>query len=66
MANFRLVCLLLFPLVYAVSAQNWAQYVNAFIGTQGTVPGTSFNGGNVFPGAAVPFGVVKAGVDTTS
>ncbi len=32
------------------------KYVNLFIGTQGTVPGTSYNGGNVFPGAAIPFG----------
>lgn len=35
------------------------RYVNAFIGTEGSVPGTAFNGGNVFPGAAVPFGAVK-------
>lgn len=35
---------------------NWTTYVNLFIGTQGTVPGTSYNGGNVFPGAAIPFG----------
>lgn len=45
---------------------NWTQYVNPFIGTEGTVPGTSFNGGNVFPGATVPFGAVKLGPDTTS
>lgn len=40
-------------------------YVNLFIGTQGTVPGTSFNGGNTFPGPAVPFGAAKPGIDTT-
>ena len=39
--------------------------VDLFIGTQGTVPGTSYNGGNVFPGAAMPFGAVKVGIDTT-
>ncbi|KAL9056366.1 MAG: hypothetical protein Q9162_002957 [Coniocarpon cinnabarinum] len=39
--------------------------VDLFIGTQGTVPGTSYNGGNVFPGAALPFGAVKVGIDTT-
>ena len=39
--------------------------VNLFIGTQGTVPGTSYNGGNVFPGPALPFGAVKVGIDTT-
>ena len=25
-------------------------FVDLFIGTQGTAPGTAFNGGNVFPG----------------
>jgi putative alpha-1,2-mannosidase len=44
---------------------NYSQYVDLFIGTQGTVPGTSFNGGNVFPGASLPFGAVKVGIDTT-
>lgn len=29
-----------------------ARHVNMFIGTEGSVPGTSFNGGNVFPGVA--------------
>lgn len=41
------------------------QYVNLFIGTQGTAPGTAYNGGNVFPGPALPFGAVKFGMDTT-
>lgn len=56
------------------------QYVDLFIGTEGSVAGTSYNGGNVFPGAAyvlytskqykyltgirLPFGVVKVGIDT--
>ena len=44
---------------------DYTQYVNPFIGTQGSVPGTSYNGGNVFPGATLPFGVVKVGIDTT-
>lgn len=48
-----------------VAGTNYTKYVNPFIGTQGTVPGTSYNGGNVFPGAARPFGVVKVGIDTT-
>lgn len=48
-----------------VNPIDYTQYVNLFIGTQGTAPGTSYNGGNVFPGAAVPFGVVKVGIDTT-
>ena len=41
------------------------QHVNLFIGTQGSVPGTSYNGGNVFPGPSYPFGAVKPGIDTT-
>jgi putative alpha-1,2-mannosidase len=48
-----------------VLSLNYSQYVDLFIGTQGTVPGTSFNGGNVFPGASLPFGAVKVGIDTT-
>ncbi|GBE89826.1 Uncharacterized secreted [Sparassis crispa] len=35
-----------------------ATYVNPFIGTT--------NGGNVFPGATIPHGMVKAGMDTDS
>ncbi|EKG18302.1 Glycosyl hydrolase 92 [Macrophomina phaseolina MS6] len=42
-----------------------AAYVDPMIGTSGTVPGTAYNAGNVFPGAAVPFGAVKCGIDTT-
>lgn len=45
---------------------DWTQYVDPFIETEGQgYPGTVVNAGNVFPGAAVPFGVVKFGVDTT-
>lgn len=35
---------------------DWTKFINLFIGTQGTAPGTSYNGGNVFPGATLPFG----------
>lgn len=41
-------------------------YVDPFIGTEGIVPGTGYNGGNIFPGAAMPFGMVKIGPDLTS
>ncbi len=42
-------------------------YVDPFIGTEGQGhPGTANGAGNVFPGAALPFGVVKFGVDTTA
>lgn len=38
--------------------ENYTQYVNPFIGTTG--------GGNTFPGAALPFGMVKVGPDCQS
>lgn len=52
---------------FAAATQDLTKYVNPFIGTEGQGhPGTAINGGNVFPGAAMPFGVVKFGVDTTA
>lgn len=42
-----------------------AQYVNPFIGTEGPIPNSGANSGDVFPGVTVPFGVVKLGPDTT-
>ena len=45
--------------------EDLTRLVDLFIGTQGTAPGTSYNGGNVFPGPALPFGAVKPGIDTT-
>jgi putative alpha-1,2-mannosidase len=49
------------------SSQDLTRYVNPFIGTEGQgSPGSAANGGNVFPGAALPFGVVKFGIDTTA
>lgn len=47
------------------STKDLAKYVNPFIGTEGPVKGTAFNAGNVFPGATLPFGAVKVGIDTT-
>ena len=58
-------CLLPFVKAQSNASSDYSSLVNLFIGTQGTVPGTSYNGGNVFPGAALPFGVVKVGIDTT-
>jgi putative alpha-1,2-mannosidase len=47
--------------------EDLTKYVNPFIGTEGQgYPGTAINGGNVFPGPALPFGVVKFGIDTTA
>lgn len=62
MSTIALVLLLLW---HGASAQNYSQYVDVFIGTEGSEPGTSYNGGNVFPGASLPFGGVKVGIDTT-
>jgi predicted alpha-1,2-mannosidase len=53
-------------MVGSISARELIDYVNPFIGTEGSVPGTAYNGGNTFPGAVVPFGSVKIGPDTTS
>lgn len=49
----------------AVGQTDWTRYVKPFLGTEGTRPGTAFNGGNIFPGAVLPFGSVKLGPDTT-
>ncbi|KAH3945168.1 hypothetical protein HBH98_142750 [Parastagonospora nodorum] len=43
---------------------DYSQYVNPFIGSEGAIPGYSFGGGDVFVGAARPFGMVKLGIDT--
>lgn len=49
----------------ASNITDFTKYVNPFIGTEGDVPGSAFRGGNVFPGATLPFGAVKVGIDTT-
>ncbi|KAL3424106.1 glycosyl hydrolase [Phlyctema vagabunda] len=47
------------------SSGDLTKYVNLFIGTEGPDAGSSFSSGNVFPGASLPFGAVKVGIDTT-
>lgn len=47
------------------ATRDYSKHVNLFIGTEGPVPGSAWRGGNVFPGAALPFGAVKVGIDTT-
>ncbi|CAG8975019.1 hypothetical protein HYALB_00012187 [Hymenoscyphus albidus] len=49
----------------ASNTTDFTKYVNLFIGTEGDVPGSAFRGGNFFPGATLPFGAVKVGIDTT-
>ena len=46
-------------------AKDFTSHVNLFIGTEGPVPGSAYSAGNVFPGASLPFGAVKVGIDTT-
>lgn len=46
------------------SSVDYSQYVNPFIGSEGPMPDQAFGGGDIFVGGAVPFGVVKVGIDT--
>lgn len=43
---------------------DYARYVNPSIGSEGPISGYAYGGGDIFVGAAVPFGVVKLGIDT--
>lgn len=57
----------LFFLADTVSSQtDWSQYVDPFIGSEGSIPGTGAGGGDIWVGASLPFGSVKFGVDTTA
>ncbi|KAM0722627.1 hypothetical protein Q7P37_002068 [Cladosporium fusiforme] len=58
----RLSSLTLLPL--ALSQTDYSQYVNPLIGSSGPIAGLAFGGGDIFVGAARPFGVVKVGIDT--
>jgi putative alpha-1,2-mannosidase len=52
-------------LAHCSSAQvDYSQFVNPLIGSEGPLPGYAFGGGDIFVGAAVPFGVAKVGIDT--
>jgi putative alpha-1,2-mannosidase len=57
--------ILLLALAGLVAGQvDYAQYVNPFIGAEGPTPGRAFGGGDIFVGGAVPYGIVKMGIDT--
>ncbi|KAE8857708.1 hypothetical protein PTNB73_08956 [Pyrenophora teres f. teres] len=43
---------------------DYARFVNPFIGSEGAISGYAYGGGDVFVGGAVPFGMVKLGIDT--
>lgn len=58
--------LLSLTLSATIESAQLINHVDPFVGTEGIVPGTGYNGGNTFPGAAVPWGMVKIGPDLTS
>jgi putative alpha-1,2-mannosidase len=60
----RSLAVILFLPTLALSAPNYASFVNPFIGASGPTPGRAFGGGDIFVGGAVPYGVVKVGIDT--
>jgi putative alpha-1,2-mannosidase len=55
---------LIFATQIAANQADYTQYVNPFIGSEGPIPGYAYGGGDIFVGAAVPFGTVKVGIDT--
>ncbi|KAJ5816504.1 hypothetical protein N7447_008737 [Penicillium robsamsonii] len=56
--------------LYTISATatqvDLSQYVNPLIGSEGPEPGTSFGGGDIFVGGALPFSVAKVGIGSTA
>lgn len=67
MPSLRLeTALLLLQLSYNGQADaRLSDYVDLLIGSEGATPGSSIGGGNVFPGAALPNGMAKVGIDTS-
>lgn len=51
-------------LSFVASQSDYSRYVNPLIDSSGPLPGLAFGGGDIFVGAARPFGVVKVGIDT--
>ncbi|KAF2759095.1 hypothetical protein EJ05DRAFT_531420 [Pseudovirgaria hyperparasitica] len=43
---------------------DYSQFVNPLIGSEGAISGLAYGGGDIFVGAAMPFGMVKLGIDT--
>ncbi|KAL1605326.1 hypothetical protein SLS60_004874 [Paraconiothyrium brasiliense] len=58
------LCLIAASAQLATAQTNYSQYVNPFIGSEGPIAGYAYGGGDIFVGGAVPFGVVKLGIDT--
>lgn len=63
----RLLALLsvLVPAIASIK-EDYSQYVNALMGSEGPYPGKGYGGGDIFVGGARPFGVAKVGIDTTA
>ncbi|KAF2765910.1 hypothetical protein EJ03DRAFT_299357 [Teratosphaeria nubilosa] len=57
----RIACVCLLP----ITAARLADYVDPLIGTVGPTPGSAIAGGNSFPGASLPWGMAKPGIDTS-
>jgi putative alpha-1,2-mannosidase len=51
--------------VVHATTEDLTKYVNPLIGSEGPIPNSIVNSGDVFPGPSLPFGVVKLGPDTT-
>ncbi|KAB8336740.1 hypothetical protein FH972_021049 [Carpinus fangiana] len=49
---------------HAIATEDYAQYVNPLVGSQGPYSDLAFGGGDIFVGGVLPFGVVKLGLDT--
>lgn len=52
---------------FALATQvDYSQYVNPLIGSEGPKPRSGYGGGDIFVGAARPFGMARVGIDTTA
>ncbi|KAK2602299.1 hypothetical protein N8I77_008846 [Diaporthe amygdali] len=49
---------------HTLAQVDYSRFVNPLIGGSGPFEGQAYGGGDIFVGAAVPFGVVKVGIDT--
>jgi putative alpha-1,2-mannosidase len=65
MANFMYFVFAWVFLTPYASAKDFTKYVKLFVGTEGPIAGSAYNSGNIFPGATLPFGAVKVGIDTS-
>ncbi|KXT09509.1 hypothetical protein AC579_7186 [Pseudocercospora musae] len=63
---FRLlVCFTWYACLVGALRSGLADFVDPLIGTEGATPGSAIAGGNSFPGASLPWGMAKVGIDTS-